>query len=376
MKLAYVLPTRDRPEVLGQTLDALGSLPAHDAQVIVLDNQSATPAQCPNVLPNGLTVETIHLRHNLGAASRNIGVQVSDPGCEWCVLLDDDSAPLDLGHQRALAQADHRTAAVAAEIFLQSPQRPADWSRARRESGGLPEVFIGCGVAVRRELFLDLGGYDHRFNYYVEEYDLAARMLLTGHRIVLNRGFRVHHRKVATGRDMNTILHRLVRNNGWVAQRYAPPRRRTGELSHLIDRYRAISRVERAEAGYQRGLRELLESLHRQRRFPMTGELWDRFIGKETAATSLGEAHKRLGFRTAAVVDAGKNAAVILAVLNELGVEVVEDPARAEVLVPGTLSPGPLLDAIEKRDGDPRVVSPWASLTGMAAKAAAADRAA
>ena len=45
--------------------------------------------------------------------------------------------------------------------------------------------------------------------------------------------FRVLHRKVTANRDMNVILSRLVRNNGWVAQRYAPEVRRKEELREV-----------------------------------------------------------------------------------------------------------------------------------------------
>ena len=74
-------------------------------------------------------------------------------------------------------------------------------------------LFIGCGVAVRREAFRALGGYDTAFNYYAEEYDLAARMILAGGRVAFEQDFRVTHAKDARGRNMDLILARLVRNN-------------------------------------------------------------------------------------------------------------------------------------------------------------------
>ena len=60
------------------------------------------------------------------------------------------------------------------------------------------------------------------------------------------------------------------------------------------------------------------------------------------------------------VVDEGKNAWVVRQVLDELGLRVVEDETRADVLVIGTLSPGPMMDAWERRRGEGRpVLRPW-----------------
>ncbi len=357
-RIAYVLPTRDRAAVLAQTLDLLGDLPRHEAQVIVVDNASSARPVVPATLSNGLGVSLIPLRSNAGAAARNAGVMASDPSCGWIVMLDDDSAPTGLGHLDAIGDAGPRVGALAAEIELGDERgRP----RGEHEAGGLPEVFTGCGVAIRREAFLDTGGYDASFGYYAEEYDLAARLLLAAMSVKLDRRFRVNHRKVAAGRDMGVILHRLVRNNGWVVQRYAPARRRVGELGRTIERYGRIASKEHAEAGHAAGLSELLLTLRSQARRPMPSALWDRFIGRAVCRSSLERAWIKRGFRSAAVIDEGKNAHVVRDALRALGVR--EVPAEdADTLVIGTLSPGPLLDAWSRRAGDPRVVSPWDEL--------------
>lgn len=355
MKIAYILPTRNRPLILLHTLAALGSLPRHNAQVVVIDNASAPPPAIPTRLSNGILVEVIRLRTNAGAAARNAGVMVSDPGCEWVVMLDDDSTPVGLGHLDALASARNSVAVVAAEIWLSD----ADGTRLQRESGGLPEVFIGCGVAIRREAFLEARGYDHTFGYYAEEYDLAAKLLRSGMRIAMDRRFQVAHRKVTCGRDMNLIVERLVRNNGWVTQRYAPGRRRLGELRHVLERYGAITARQHAQQGYRSGLNGLLQTIRGQPRTPLSGKLWARFTGAAAARASLERAWIKRGFRTAAIIDEGKNARVIRAALRDLGVREIGDQRAAEALVIGTLSPGPMLDAWDTRRADPRCICPW-----------------
>lgn len=340
-RIAYVLPTRDRPDTLARTIAGLAALPPHDAQVIVVDNASRTPPKLPIELGNGLPVTLLMRDSNEGAAARNAGVNASDPSCEWIVMLDDDSHPTHAGHLAALRDAPSDVAAVQAEIFLPD---------GRHESGGLPEVFIGCGVAIRRSAFIEApggGGYDPSFNYYVEEYDLAAKLMLTGSRITFDRRFQVLHEKTQAGRDMDLILRRLVRNNSWVMRRYAPRGVRGSEVRRTIARYGRIAIKERAELGFAHGLFDLARTYFRQPRREMPIDIWDRFTGKAAARETLSAAHRERPFTSAAFIALGKNDHIIAEVLRELGVKLTTDEAAAEALVIGTLSPGPMLDALD-----------------------------
>ncbi|MHC5022859.1 MAG: glycosyltransferase family 2 protein [Planctomycetota bacterium] len=170
--ISFVLPTRDRPRELRATLAAVAALPAnvHDevggAEVIVVENASSTPVQLPSSLENGMPLRLLRRPDNEGAAARNVAAE-SARG-DWLLMLDDDSAPLDAGHVQVAREAPSDVAAIGAEILL------PDGSH---EAGGLPEVFIGCGALIRREAFLDVGGYDPSFEFYVEEYDLCARLI-------------------------------------------------------------------------------------------------------------------------------------------------------------------------------------------------------
>lgn len=352
--LSFVLPTRNRHARLLATLDALGACPPPNAgaEVVIVDNDSDRPVRAPRTLANGLSVAVITRPCNEGAAARNAGVRAASS--PWIVMLDDDSHP-DTGTHldalaRSLAARDADTAAVMGDIHL-----PA---LARRESGGLPEVFVGCGVAIRRDAFLRAGGYDHRFHYYAEEYDLAARFILAGARVEFDPAFRVQHHKADQGRDMNVILARLVRNTAWVTQRYAPEGERRADLRRIRARYRAIARAERAQAGFLEGLRDLRRSIAFQRRTPMPAPLWDRFVGLSHAREALHAAHAARPFRTASIAEPGRNEWVVRRALAEIGVPVVE--RDADVLVIGTLSPGPMLDAGDRLAADGRrVIAPW-----------------
>lgn len=355
--LAFVIPTRNRPDDLAATLHALGRLPLGpaDAEVIVVDNASDHAPTPPTRLASGLRVTLLRRPTNEGAAARNAGAEAADHRREWIVMLDDDSAPIPAGPPltELLHQQPPDVAAVMADIRL-----PAAGTR---EAGGLPEVFIGCGVAIRRRLFLSAGGYDPDFNYYVEEYDLAARLLAMGYRVAFEPRWRVDHRKIAAGRDMDRIVERLVRNNGWVAARYAPDAELDRELAEIRARYRAIAIKEGAIGGYDRGLAELDATLDAQPRLPLERELWDRFTGLAHARNAIAEARRARPFETASIVAPGKNAWAVRRALEEAGVEIAGGvPGRGEALVIGTLSPGPMLDAADLLSVlGRRVVAPW-----------------
>jgi hypothetical protein len=284
-------------------------------------------------------------------------------------MLDDDSHPLGPGLLDALRDAPENAGAVQAETLL-----PPENGRARHEAGGLPEVFIGCGVAIRRRAFIDAGGYDPAFNYYAEEYDLAAKLLLAGWRVTIERRFVVLHEKTGAGRDMNLILRRLVRNNTWVMQRYAPRAERAAEIRRTVTRYGRIALKERAETGYAAGLLDLARTALRQPRREMPRPLWERFTGLAAARAALEREHAARPFRTAALIESGKNEHVVRAALAERGTRIVRDPDSADALVIGTLSPGPALDALAahacRADG-PRVIAPlsFGSPPSMAAAA-------
>lgn len=407
--LTYIIPTRDRPERLTLTLAALAKLDAraHEridgAQIIIVDNASRFPVVAPDRLPNGIPVRVIYRTANEAAAGRNAGAAAAPAGPDsWLLMLDDDSYPMDTAFiDDILAAAgtdgpspdpsDLPIGAVAAEVFL--PPTAAEASeehmQEKHEAGGLPEVFIGCGVAIRRDLFLQLGGYDPSFGYYAEEYDFCAKLLLAGYRVVWSRRFRVMHHKDAQGRDMDEILRRLVRNNGWVALRYAPEVHRCATLAETVSRYFDIARREKAVAGYQVGLQELKASMDTQPRAEMSEALWDRFTGLAAARSWLahalagldscseGGAAFRAGRPRVALVDPGKNVWAVRQALEELGAHVVDpgsDRDRDNFLasVIGTLSPGPMLDSARRLLGArPRanILTPWMPLRAVGSRA-------
>jgi GT2 family glycosyltransferase len=366
--ISYVLPTHARPAVLAETLARLGELEPHDARLIIADNASSPPVSAPSRLVNGVEVEVLRLEANISSAARNAAadraIALAGLRGHWIVMLDDDSSPVSAGFLEALDAAPTDVGVVAAEVVLPG---------VRHEAGGLPEVFIGCGAAIRAEAWNTVGGYDADFDYYAEEYDLCARLILAGLRVAHDRRFTVAHRKVAEGRDMNRIVANLVRNNGWVMARYAPQAVRDELIREQITRYALIAAKENAVEGYERGLARLRRTLDGQPRSPMSDEQWGRFTGYAAALAHLAPRASTMG--RVAVVQPGKNSAEVVRAARDAGVNLVSDERQADALLVGTLSPGPMLDArvdLEARQTRP-VFTPW-ELRGATVPAAPGPR--
>jgi hypothetical protein len=101
---------------------------------------------------------------------------------------------------------------------------------------------------------------------------------------------------------------------------------------------------------------------------PMSDALFDRFTGLTHVRAELAGHPDLAGRVRAAVVDEGKHAGIVRQALREVGARLAADEAAADVLVIGTLSPGPMLDARESRRAEDRpVLLPWQPSTAFPA---------
>jgi GT2 family glycosyltransferase len=346
--VSIVIPTKDRQGELDTTLHRLAALGpgvlGEEAEVIIVDNASREPARAPKRLAGGLPITVIRSEVNHGAAARNIAAYAAvNP---WLVMLDDDSSPVRGDLPAVLASVASDVAAVGGEIVLPG---------GGREAGGLPEVVVGCGCCVRREAFLAVGGYDATFGYYAEEYDLCAKLIASGSRVVHRLDIAFEHRKVAVGRDFARILFRLVRNNAWTIARHAPDDERDVAIDAMLGRYRAIAEREGVLEAYQEAVHDLASTLDAQRRTPLDVSGWERFTGAAAVRAHLGSRPDLCG-SSVRIERRGKGDDVIEAVLCSLGAVVVSDDAACSSVI-GTLSPGPMLDASEALGAN--AVMPW-----------------
>lgn len=220
--LSVVVLTHNRSAELQRTLEHLLALPERPA-IVVVDNASFdfTSSLVKTRFPE---VTLIPLRENIGAAARNIGVQrVQTPYVAFC---DDDT----WWERGALVKAigmleEHPDVAVLCARVLVGPEGtedPASVEMARsplvRKHFPGPELlgFLAGACVLRREPFMEAGGYEPKFFIGGEEALLTLDLAAKGWHIVYAPQLVVYHYP-SFHRDQNGRKKALVRNALWVA---------------------------------------------------------------------------------------------------------------------------------------------------------------
>jgi GT2 family glycosyltransferase len=199
-RLSVVIPTYNRRDQLERTLSALSAqtFPANDFEVIVsIDGSLDGTRDLIAGFPSPFRLSAVE-RANAGrAAACNLGASCA---CgEVLLFLDDDMepAPECLASHFAMHQESRRCAVIGAiPITRSAPSSPVlEFLDAKVESfltrmarpgyQMVPRDFFSSNFSIRRELFLELGGFDDSFRVYGnEDVELAFRLLGAGVPIV------------------------------------------------------------------------------------------------------------------------------------------------------------------------------------------------
>jgi len=89
------------------------------------------------------------------------------------------------------------------------------------DRSGLVTAFVGGAVAMRRDAFVDAGGYAESFVYSMEETDLALRLADRNWQIFYDGRPAVFHHASAPTRHPGAVTH-TMRNRVWLAHRNLP----------------------------------------------------------------------------------------------------------------------------------------------------------
>ncbi|GGV22071.1 glycosyl transferase [Actinomadura cremea] len=211
-EVTIVVATRDRAPELRR------SLGRHAAPVIVADNGS-TDGTAEVAAAAGARV--LRLPGNLGAAARNAGA--AEARTRYVAFADDDSwwAPGALARAVEILDAHPRTALLAARVLVGAEERTDPVSDAMAAAPlGRPDGFPGpailgflaCSAIVRRDAFLDAGGFSDVLHFAGEEELLALDLAAAGRGLAYVPELVVHHHPSRTGRDPSGRRRREIRN--------------------------------------------------------------------------------------------------------------------------------------------------------------------
>lgn len=189
-RTTVVVMTRNRRAELLVALDHLRSAP-RPPPVIVVDNASdddtveAVAAAHPEI-------HVVSLPSNRGAAARNVGVRSART--PYVAFSDDDSwwAPGALERAADILDATPRLGLLAGRVLVGEAGKVDSVSLAMAASPLAPEPgmpgpsilgFLACASVVRREAFLQAGGFDEVVFFPGEETLLAIDLVRAGWRL-------------------------------------------------------------------------------------------------------------------------------------------------------------------------------------------------
>src|SRR5271165_4259771 len=217
--LGIGITTRDRWDVLAETLSELRKKGYEDVETIVIDDGSKQPSQ-PALRAAFPKVRFERADYSLGlVVQRNRLAQMLSS--TFYLSLDDDSFPVagEIGDAMTWLENHPSVAALALHIVQGNESVP------RAETLGEPfpvRYFIGCGHLLRRKQFLELGGYLERLHYFGEEIDFCLKALRHGLSTYAYPGFVVRHNRTPVARNSAKACRYYIRNEALVGLLYFP----------------------------------------------------------------------------------------------------------------------------------------------------------
>jgi GT2 family glycosyltransferase len=220
LRATLVITTKDRRDELRDALKSAFDQ-SIEMEVLVIDDGSTdgTAAMVASDFPKAVVYRCEISSGYIEA--RNLGARLA--AGDIIFSIDDDavfSSP-NIVAQTISDFCDDRIGAVAIP-FIDVNKRPDVRQKAPDEDGiWITDSYIGTAHAVRRELFLRLGGYYPNLVHQGEEEDFCIRMLDAGHVVRLGRSAPIHHFE-SPKRDFSRMDYYGVRNLILFAWRNTP----------------------------------------------------------------------------------------------------------------------------------------------------------
>jgi GT2 family glycosyltransferase len=185
LKFSVVVPACDRPEQLAQCLTQLApgkqTFPALNYEVIITDD-SRNP-RVREWVQNKFAWATWTAGPRKGpAANRNHGAALAKH--EWIAFTDDDCLP-EPGWLAAFAEAIAVATGTPPEVLegRTYADRPKQSLAERAPINSTGGYLWSCNLAVKADLFRQLGGFDEKFPFAsMEDVDFAQRLRTAGAR--------------------------------------------------------------------------------------------------------------------------------------------------------------------------------------------------
>ena len=199
-------------------------------EIYVVDNGS-WDGSCEFVQSNYPRVRLVRFAENLGFA-KAYNPAIARVKAEYVILLNNDTVVLNPGWIALLvdqAERDPVIAVVGCKLVTLEDHRVLDsvggmgikyWrgfvdigryevDRGQYDRPIIPLSACGAAMLVRRDTFMQVGGFDPRFYAYLEDVDLCWRLRLLGYGIIYEPSARVAHYFSGTHKSKDVDAHKL-----------------------------------------------------------------------------------------------------------------------------------------------------------------------
>lgn len=185
--LSIVIPTFGREQVLLDTINDLVVLEEPGVELLIVDQTKQHGREVRQQLAAHDRAKRIRWIRQSGPGitpSMNCGAEAANG--KFLLFLDDDIIP----HQRLLAahlkaQRENKGEIVAGRVLQPWHDDQHDSDPFTRTTGQHKQEFMGGNFSIRRDLLMELGGFDENFKgaAYHYEREFAERLLEAGYRI-------------------------------------------------------------------------------------------------------------------------------------------------------------------------------------------------
>ena len=215
-RIGIGITTKDRWEDLETTLSVLSSQGLSMLETIVIDDGSSRPTP-PSLLERfpWVRFERSDRSYGLVEQRNRLARMIKS---DYYLSLDDDSFPAagNLGRAVEFLEGKSDTLGLAFSIALPHEVLP------RSIRIPIPvRYYIGCGHLLKRELFLNLGGYAQNW-IYGEEPEFCLRALHKGYRVYLYPDVVIRHNRTPVARNLKKTARYYIRNEALVGLLYFP----------------------------------------------------------------------------------------------------------------------------------------------------------
>jgi len=242
-KTVVIVVNFNGKKFLGRCLESLERQTFSNFKTVVVDNFSHDGSidEIEDLFPN---IEVVRLEKNMGFSAANNYAVKQAKDFQWVALLNPDTIaePDWLSNLHIAAKENPRYNFFGSHLTKQDSLGRLDGTGdiyhlcglAWRRDHGVPEsqisrsageIFSPCAAAAmyRRDIFLDIGGFDERFFCYFEDVDLAFRLRLMGYRCLYVPNAKVEHFGSAiSGRQSDFVVYHGHRNMVWTYVKNMP----------------------------------------------------------------------------------------------------------------------------------------------------------